>query len=174
MGLPFASETLDGAGYLYTLAGWHGEAYLALTRGADLPSTPLPCGVSTAINRHLPSNSVPMDDAIRDLLDVLEAAEAAGMPLTDTDIRERLFAVVDCGFIHEEAGYQVPANLLDGCGGSEVENVQVRAALSAFLARARQYAVARGLNAPEQREAALLGSNVYSSSGATNVSDFFN
>jgi hypothetical protein len=29
-----------------------------------------------------------MDDAIRGLLDVLEAAEDAGVPLTDTDIRE--------------------------------------------------------------------------------------
>jgi hypothetical protein len=115
-----------------------------------------------------------MDDAIRDLLDVLEAVEAAGMPLTDTDIRERLFAVVGRGFIHEEAGYQVPADLLDDCGGGEVENAQVRAALSAFLTRAREYAVAGGLNTPEQREAALLSSNVYSSSGATNVSDFFN
>ncbi len=115
-----------------------------------------------------------MDDAIRDLLDVLEAAEAAGMPLSDTDIRERLFAAIDCGFIREEAGYQVPADLLDGCGGGEVENAQVRAALSAFLTRAGQYAVACGLNAPEQREAAFLGSSVYSSSGATNVSDFFN
>jgi hypothetical protein len=34
-----------------------------------------------------------MDDALQALLDRLEAAENAGVPLTDTDVRERLFDI---------------------------------------------------------------------------------
>jgi len=115
-----------------------------------------------------------MDDAIRDLLDVLEAAEYAGTPLTDTDIRERLFGVINRGFIREEPDYQVPSGLLDNCGGDEEQKARVRAALATFLKHARQQAVALGLNTPEKRRAAFLGSNVRSSSSATNVNEFFN
>ena len=114
-----------------------------------------------------------MDDVIRDLLDVLESAEYAGTPLTDTDIRERLFGVINRGFIREEAGYQVPPDLLDDCGGSEDHKARVRAALAAFLKHARQHAAALGLSTPEQRRAAFLGSGVRSSSSATNVNEFF-
>ncbi len=115
-----------------------------------------------------------MDDAIRDLLDVLEAAEYAAMPLTDTDIRERLFEVVDRGFIHEETGYQVPSDLLDDCGGDEEQKARVRAALSAFLKQARQHAATLGLNTPDKRQTAFLESDVSSSSSATDVNEFFN
>jgi hypothetical protein len=118
--------------------------------------------------------SYSMDDAIRTLLDVLEAAEYSGMPLTDTDIRERLFEVVDRGFIHEQPGYQVPTDLLDDCGRDEKQQARVREALATFLTYARQHAARLGLNTPDQRQTAFLESDVSSSSSATDVNEFFN
>ena len=115
-----------------------------------------------------------MDDAIRNLLDMLETAEYAGTPLTDTDIRERLFEVVDRGFIHEEVGYQVPSDLLDDCSGSDEQKAKVREAFSTFLKQARQYAATHGLNSSEERQTEFLESDVTSSSGATDVNEFFN
>jgi hypothetical protein len=114
-----------------------------------------------------------MDEAIRSLLDVLEAAEYAGTPLTDTDVRERLFDVVDQGFIHGVPGYEVPLSLLDDCGGAENQKASVREALSAFLKSARQHAAAAGLNTPGRRRAAFLSCRVTSSSSATDVCEFF-
>jgi len=115
-----------------------------------------------------------MDDVIRDLLDVLETAEYSGTPLTDTDIRERLFELVDRGFIHEAPGYQVPTDLLDDCGGNAKHKAKVLAALSTFLNRARQQAATFGLDTPEKRQTAFLESDVTSSSSATDVNEFFN
>jgi hypothetical protein len=114
-----------------------------------------------------------MDEAIRNLLDVLEAAEYAETPLTDTDIRERLFDVVDQGFIHDVPGYEVPQGLLDDCGGAEDQKATVRGALSVFLKFARQHAAAVGLNTADKREAAFLNCRVTSSSSATDVCEFF-
>lgn len=114
-----------------------------------------------------------MDDAIRDLLDVLEAAEYAGILLTDTDVRERLFEVVDRGFIHEEPGYQVPAGMLDDCGKDNEQKARVREALASFLASARQCAARLGLNTPDQRQSAFLESDVSSSSSVTDVHEYF-
>jgi hypothetical protein len=108
-----------------------------------------------------------MDNAIRSLLDVLEAAEYAGIPLTGTDIRERLYEVVDRGLIHEEPGYQVPSDLLDDCGRDEEQKARVREALAAFLTYARQHAARFGLNTPDQRQTAFLESDVSSSSSST-------
>ena len=114
-----------------------------------------------------------MDEAIRNLLDVLEEAESSGVPLTDTDIRERLFDVVDQGFIHEKSDYEAPRNLLDDCGGTEEQKAKVCQAFSVFLKFARQHAAAVGLNTPEKREMAFLSCRVTSSSSATDVCEFF-
>lgn len=115
-----------------------------------------------------------MDEAIRSLLDALEAAEAAGAPLTDTVIRESLYDIFYQGFVHQESGFCVPDDLLlHYTPAAEQQNAIVVNAWIGFLERARQAAVVSKLDTPEQRERAFLDSEVTSSSGDTNVCSYF-
>ena len=115
-----------------------------------------------------------MDETIRNLLDALEAAEAAGAPLTDTVIRESLLDVIYEGFIQQQPGYRVPDDLLlNYTEGGRSQNAAVVQAFTVFLERARECAKASGLDTPEQRERAFFDSEVSSSSDEFSVGSIF-
>jgi hypothetical protein len=115
-----------------------------------------------------------MDEAIQELLDALEAAEAAGASLTDTVLRESLYNVVDKGFIRPVKGFRVPPDLLlDYTEAASRQNDAVINALEAFLTRARQWAEREGLESPEERESAFIESEATSTSGTVNVGEYF-
>jgi hypothetical protein len=115
-----------------------------------------------------------MDQAIRHLLDAMEAAESAGAPLTDTVIREAIYDVIHEGFILMRPGYSVPNNLLlDYTEGARQQNETVVKALARFLDEAKREAAANGLDTPESRERAFLDSEAESSSGEVGVLSFF-
>jgi len=115
-----------------------------------------------------------MDDAIRDLLDALERAEAAGASLTDTVLREPLVEVILRGYVDLVEGYEVPHDLLlNYTEASERQNAPVIAAFTSFLPRATRWAHEQGLLLPEDRGAAFFGSEVSSTSGDTNVGTYF-
>ena len=100
-----------------------------------------------------------MEEAIRDLLNALEAAEAAGATLTDSVIADALHDVIQRGFVVQEPGYRVPDDLLrnytEGC---EQQTGAVVAALTRFLERARAASAAAGLDTPARREAVFRDS----------------
>lgn len=117
---------------------------------------------------------LPLDDAIRDLLDALEAAENDGAPLNDTVIRESLYEVFYAGFVRQEHGYHVPGDLLlNYTEAAKRQNAAVVRALQFFLERARREAAASGLDSPESREEAFLESDVSSTSGEVSVASYF-
>lgn len=111
-----------------------------------------------------------MDEAIRELLDALEKADAEGAPLTDGAIREALLDVVRRGFIEPEPAYRVPEDLLmDYSEDAARHNAAVVAALERFVKRAR----ALGPATPEERQRAFFDGEVLSSSGDAAVDSFF-
>jgi hypothetical protein len=115
-----------------------------------------------------------MDEIIRDLLDVLEAAEAAGAPLTDSPIRDSIHAVIYEGFVEPTAGYRVPADLLlDYTPQAAAQNAVVVQALERFVREANRVAESEGLESSEDRAAAFFDSEATSTSGDTSVGSFF-
>jgi len=115
-----------------------------------------------------------MIESIRQLLDALEAAEAAGAPLMDTVIAEALCDVIHDGFIEQKKGYEVPGDLLlNYTEAAERQNRPVVEALGRFLSQAKSRAVVLGLDTPEERERAFLECEATSSSGQVDISSFF-
>lgn len=115
-----------------------------------------------------------MEEAIRDLLNALEAAEVAGAPLNDSVIRDSLHEVIRRGFELQEPGYRVPGDLLlNYTAPAEQQNGAVVAALQRFLVQARGDAATAGLNTTDLRLAAFLHSEVLSSSGEVSVGSYF-
>jgi hypothetical protein len=115
-----------------------------------------------------------VDDDIRALLDVLEAAELAGASLNDTCLRESLQEVIHFGFVEQKPGYQVRSDLLlYYTPAAERQNAAVVRALEIFLQAARQWAAAEGLTTPDERSEAFFNSEVSSTSEEVNVDSYF-
>ena len=115
-----------------------------------------------------------MDEAIQELLDALESAEADGAPLNDSVIRDSLIDVLYQGFVHQQPGYRVPRDLLlNYTDAAAAANAPIVAAWECFLAEACSAAASAGLHTPEERERAFLDSEVCSTSEDVSLASYF-
>ncbi len=99
-----------------------------------------------------------MKEALKTLLNRLDAIEKVRPEIGDTDVREQMSEVVYHGLIAQKAGYEVPheVGMFEPAG-----NDAVREALVAFLTEARATAPAT----PEERFAAFQDAEVLSDAG---------
>jgi hypothetical protein len=108
-------------------------------------------------------------NALKHLLDDLEAIGLEHMEVEDTDVREQMYAAVYHGFIEQTPGYALPETF----GMFEAEgDAAVRDALIRFLDAARREAQRLGLAAPAQRFRAFENGEILSDGGKP-YDDFF-
>jgi hypothetical protein len=104
------------------------------------------------------------------LLDDLELLEAEYSELLDTEVRERLWQVVDQQLLKQETEILVPADL--GMF-TDQGNQRLRALLQHHLLRLREVFAILGLENPHQREASFLNPKLRSTRGQVGVDHFF-
>ncbi len=89
--------------------------------------------------------------------------------LYDTDVRERLWTVVESALIEQRRGYEIPAEL--GMFTPEA-NARLAAVLRENVARLRSVFATFQLETPRQRRASFTNPALHTESGRT-VDEFF-
>lgn len=103
------------------------------------------------------------------LLEDLEAIGAEHDELFDTDVRERMWAIVDAALIKQTTEIAVPAEL--GMFTAE-GNAKLRAALEFNLTRLRQVFAIFQLDTEQKRRASFFNPRLHTEQGR-HVDDFF-
>lgn len=104
-----------------------------------------------------------MKAELKALLNRLETIAEEHGEVTDTDVREQMYAAVYHGFIAQTPGYELPTEF----GLFEEEgNEAVRSALADFIEAARTAAQGDGLNTAEKRFDGFQDGSVLSDGGS--------